>query len=262
MRLVSHPKPGELDQRCSKSRIAGFRNTLFAIDRSALPGRRCKARVSGDLSSVVEVSEEPFRPEDSGELGSDARNLEQHRRQCWRGGVFRGQQHIALGLHGFDLLEQQFEPVELTANLRLQMLRQRTAVAGLELFQALAPITAPRLVSGYLLGEKKPLDAVDVANALGRQRLALAAEASAVFLLGFGHLTIWLTSGPSAPWYWRRNVVLAQEIEHLLGFGGFGKGGVAPSFFTLSKRKGTPASFRLKTARSTISRQAPDDCEL
>src|SRR5580704_8403688 len=26
------------------------------------------------------------------------------------------------------------------------------------------------------------------------------------------------------------------------------------SFFTLSKRKGTPASFRLKTARSTISR--------
>src|SRR5438874_13111378 len=68
------------------------------------------------------------------------------------------------------------------------MLRQRTAVAGLELFQALAPITAPRLVSGYPFGEKKPLDAVDVANALGRQRLALAAEPSAVFLLGLGHL--------------------------------------------------------------------------
>ena len=60
MRLVSHPKPGELDQRCSKSRIAGFRNTLFAIDRSALPRRRSKARVSRDLSSVVEMSEEPF----------------------------------------------------------------------------------------------------------------------------------------------------------------------------------------------------------
>src|ERR1700757_2402202 len=66
MRLVSHPKPGELDQRCSKSRIAGFRTTLFAIDRSALPGRRCKARVSRDLSSVIEMSAEPFRPENSG----------------------------------------------------------------------------------------------------------------------------------------------------------------------------------------------------
>jgi len=61
-------------------------------------------------------------------------------------------------------------------------------VAGLELFQGLAPVAAPRLVSGYPLGEKKPLDAVDVANTLGRQRLALAAEASAVLLLGFGHL--------------------------------------------------------------------------
>jgi len=73
------------------------------------------------------MSEEPFRPEDSGKLGSDALNVEQHRRRCWRGGVFRGQQHIPLGLHGFDLLEQQLEPVKLTANLCLQMLRQRTA---------------------------------------------------------------------------------------------------------------------------------------
>jgi len=31
------------------------------------------------------------------------------------------------------------------------------------------------------------------------------------------------------------------------------------SFFTLSKRKGTPASFRLKTARSTISRNGSID---
>jgi hypothetical protein len=67
------------------------------------------------------------------------------------------------------------------------MIRQRTAVAGLKLFQPLAAVAASRLVSGYPLGEQKSLDAVDVANPLSRQGLTLAAKASAVLLLGFGH---------------------------------------------------------------------------
>ena len=49
---------------------------LLAIDRSALPGCRRQARVSSNLSSVVEVSEQSFRPEDDGELGSDALDVE------------------------------------------------------------------------------------------------------------------------------------------------------------------------------------------
>jgi hypothetical protein len=33
--------------------------------------------------------------------------------------VLRGKPHVPFCLHRFDLLEQQFEPVELTASLRL-----------------------------------------------------------------------------------------------------------------------------------------------
>lgn len=53
--------------------------------------------------------------------------------------MFLGKHHVALGLYRLDLLEKQFKAIELAANLRLQMLRQWTAVAGLELFQPLPP---------------------------------------------------------------------------------------------------------------------------
>ena len=69
----------------------------------------------------------------------------------------RNQQRVPLSLHGFDLLEQQFEPIELAVDLRLEMRRQGTTIAGLEFFQPLVPITAQRLVSGYALTEKSPL---------------------------------------------------------------------------------------------------------
>jgi hypothetical protein len=67
--------------------------------------------------------------------------------------VLRGKQHVPFCLHRFDLLEQQFEPIELTASLRLQMIRQGTIIASPELVQPLPPVAAQRLVSGYTLGE-------------------------------------------------------------------------------------------------------------
>ena len=102
------------------------------------------------------MSEEPFRPENGCEFGSDAPDVEQHCRR--RDGVFRGKQRIPLGLHCLDLFEQQFEPVEFAANLGLQMIRQRATIAGLELFQPLQPIATKRVVFGYPLGEQKPFD--------------------------------------------------------------------------------------------------------
>ncbi len=63
----------------------------------------------------MRVPEEPLRPEDDCELGSDALEAEQHRR--WRrcDGVVRGKQRILLALHCLDLHKKQFlsvEPVE------------------------------------------------------------------------------------------------------------------------------------------------------
>src|SRR5580658_862754 len=74
-------------------------------------------------ASIVEVSEQPFRPEDGGELRPDALDVEQHCRRCWRRPLLHGKQHVALGLHRLDLLEQQFQTIEFTANLCLQMIR-------------------------------------------------------------------------------------------------------------------------------------------
>ena len=101
------------------------------------------------MASIVEVSEEPFRPEDGGELRPDALDVEQHRRRRWR--LLRGKQHVPLGLHRLDLIEQQFQPIEFTANLRLQVIRQQATIAGLERIQPLPPVAAQRLVAGYPL---------------------------------------------------------------------------------------------------------------
>ncbi len=71
-RLVSQPQPRELDHRRTKPSVPSFRDALFASDGSALPGRRSKTGVGGELPSVGEMPEQPFRPQDHGELGTDA----------------------------------------------------------------------------------------------------------------------------------------------------------------------------------------------
>ena len=44
---------------------------MLPSDGAALPRRRSQTGVRGKLPSVGEVSEEPFRPKDHGELGTD-----------------------------------------------------------------------------------------------------------------------------------------------------------------------------------------------
>lgn len=76
--------------------------------------------------------------------------------------MLRGKQHVPLDLHRLDLLEQQFQPIELTANLRLQVIRQQATIAELKRNQPLPPVTAQRLVARYPLSEQQPLHAIDV----------------------------------------------------------------------------------------------------
>ena len=121
MRLIAQPQPGELDQCCSQPRIAGFGHPLLPINCSALPRCRRQARISGDLASVVEVSEEPLRPKDGGEFWPDALYVKQHRCGRRHGGYCHGQQRVPLALHGLDLLEKQLEPIEFTFDLRFEM---------------------------------------------------------------------------------------------------------------------------------------------
>ena len=54
----------------------------------------------------------------------------------------RDQQCVPLGLHSLDLLEKQFEPIDLGVDLRLEMRGQGTAIAGPEFFQPLVPVAA------------------------------------------------------------------------------------------------------------------------
>ena len=106
------------------------------------------------------MSEQSFQPKDGGELRPDALDVEQHRYRRWRGDLLRGQQRVPLGLHGFDLLEQQFEPIELTADLDLKMHRQGTAIARPQFVEPSPTIATQRLVSGHALGEQQTFDAI------------------------------------------------------------------------------------------------------
>src|ERR1019366_10057578 len=109
---------------CSQSRITCFRDALFAIDRTALPGRRRQPRVGRDLSSVGKTPKERLHPKNGGEFGPNALDLKQHRhrRWLWRRRLRHSEQRVPLGLYRLDLLEQQFEPSEVPADLRLPMI--------------------------------------------------------------------------------------------------------------------------------------------
>jgi hypothetical protein len=52
-----------------------------------------------------------------------------------------GQQRISLGLHRLDLFEQNLKAVEFAVELGSDVARERAAIAGPKLFQALAAIT-------------------------------------------------------------------------------------------------------------------------
>jgi hypothetical protein len=52
---------------------------------------------------------------------------------------------------GFDLFEQQLQPIEFTTNLRLQVIWQQATIAGLKRIQPLPPVAAQRLVARYPL---------------------------------------------------------------------------------------------------------------
>ena len=106
-------KPSKFDQRRSEARVSGFGDPLFVADRAALPRRRRQPGVGGDLTPVVEVAVQPLRPEDVGELGAYA--LETKQQVAGRGDRVRprfGEKFVALRLHRFDLVDEQFQPVE------------------------------------------------------------------------------------------------------------------------------------------------------
>jgi hypothetical protein len=65
--------------------------------------------------------------------------------------LLRGKQQVPLGLHRLDLLEQQFQSIEFTANLRLRVIRQQLTITGLQRVQPLPPVAALRLVARYPL---------------------------------------------------------------------------------------------------------------
>jgi hypothetical protein len=171
-------------------RIAGFRQSLLMHDRAASRGRRRKARIGCDLPAIGEPSRQSFRPENGGGVFADPLHGQQHphrvARLCLgprllgtrlgRRLAFHGQQGLLLGLDGADLVDQQFKPVKLPADLCLQMYRQGPSVSRAQSFKPLAPVAPERRVVEYSLREQKPLDPVGVHDPLVEQRLALAAK--------------------------------------------------------------------------------------
>jgi hypothetical protein len=76
-------------------------------------------------------------------------------------GAFGGKQRVPFSFHRFDLREKQFEPIEFTANPRLQMFGHGTAIARLQVFQPQPAVAPQRLVIADPLREEQSLDSVD-----------------------------------------------------------------------------------------------------
>src|SRR3954464_6135118 len=183
---MPQPQPGHLDHGRSQPGIAGLRDALVPMDRSALPWRGGQPGIGGNLLSVAERAEQTFRPERSGRLGSNASQRQQQSRWRWHAGarLRLGQHGIPLGFDSLDLFDQELEPVELAADLDLQALRKGATIARDQLLKPLATVSVQGLVVADPLSEQKPLDAIDVPDPFGRQGLALPTDPAPILLLG------------------------------------------------------------------------------
>src|SRR3954451_11964773 len=155
------------------------------MDRSALPWRGGQPGISRNLLSVVERAEQALRPERGGCLGSNAVQRQQMGRWRWHAGARLrvGEQCIPLGFNSLDLFDHELEPVELPSDLGLQALWKGAAIARDQFLKPLPAVAVQRLVVADPLGEQKPLDAIDVLDPFGRQRLALPTDSAAVLLV-------------------------------------------------------------------------------
>jgi hypothetical protein len=122
---------------------------------------------------------------DSGELRADALEAHEHRSRCVVG--LGCHERVALRLDGFDLIHQQLEPVEFTVDLRLEVLRDRSAIAGTQFLQLFEAVATYRLVTGDALPKEQALDAIDVPRSFGDENLALAGDPAPVFRLRARH---------------------------------------------------------------------------
>ena len=93
------------------------------------------------MSSIVKAAEQAFSIEDGGKLRADALQLRQHSRRCRRGFARRLEQSVTLRVDRLQLLQDDFEPIEFAADLRLQVHRQRTAIPCLQVFQMRPAVT-------------------------------------------------------------------------------------------------------------------------
>ena len=79
----------------------------------------------------------------------NALEVEKHCRR--RVGSLLRDERSARGLDGFDLFNDQLEPVELTIDLRSDVNCKNTSIASSEIFEPFAPVATYRLISSNTL---------------------------------------------------------------------------------------------------------------
>ena len=96
-----------------------------ARDRSRRSARGwCETRIGGDLPTIVEAAEQAFKPEERGELRTNAAQARERSR--WGIRISRGglrHERVPLRLDRDQLGEDQLEPGELALDLALEMRR-------------------------------------------------------------------------------------------------------------------------------------------
>ena len=163
--------------------------------------------VRRELAAIVKVAKiAPLQPEDGGQLGADALEFEQHppgRR--WRGGLWRGEQRVALGLGLLDLIKQQFEPIEVRARIWVLRCtgkgRPSRVVSLVERVGADRGATARnRRCLGKTTRRARSLDAIDVLVPARRSALRARGRGGRRSSSGVGAATIAHTRGSRRAW--------------------------------------------------------------
>lgn len=118
-RLVAQPKPGKLDHGGAHQRIAGLADPLITIHTTASERAWGQTGKGRDLPPIVERSIEDF----AGQHGCDLRpdTLELHQGgDGWPRLARDDDCRISFALDLGDLTKDQFQPIELTAELALE----------------------------------------------------------------------------------------------------------------------------------------------
>lgn len=186
---MHYPQPRQLDGELTSPPVAGFADTLLPASLAAVIRRAGEAKITADLTAVIEGAIEHLVDQFLAADRADAFEVDELHDLGFRRTRLCGTQFgTAFGFDLGDLPGDQLRPLVLARDLLLQLLGERTTLAGAQLGKPSDERSCERLDVADGLSVQESLDAVDVSRALLDQTLAFAGAALAILILNRGNM--------------------------------------------------------------------------